>query len=177
MANSVSTSNVWPNYHSSNVNKAANRQPSDAMGKDQFLKILITQLTNQDPMQPMQDRDFIAQMAQFTSVEQLMNMSTELSMLRNNIGAASSIIGKHVQWFEYDERGEVVTMNGQVDAIVSKNGILFAKIGRDEVPIDYLISISETAPVPDDDVETEENENAGGENSENGTEENGIEGQ
>ncbi|MBE0343336.1 flagellar hook capping protein, partial [Paenibacillus sp. 28ISP30-2] len=78
--NNVSTSNVWPNYNVNNV-KTASAKDTKTMGKDQFLKILITQLQNQDPMQPLEDKEFIAQMAQFSSVEQLMNISTQLNPL------------------------------------------------------------------------------------------------
>ena len=42
---------------------------SDILGKDDFLKILMTQLQNQDPLNPMQDKDFIAQMATFSTLE------------------------------------------------------------------------------------------------------------
>ncbi|MEK3882141.1 flagellar hook capping FlgD N-terminal domain-containing protein [Paenibacillus sp. PL2-23] len=146
MADSVSTRNVWPNYDVSNVRTAAARSSSDTLGKDQFLTILVTQLRNQDPMQPLQDKEFIAQMAQFTSVEQLMNMSTELSLMRQNIGAASSMIGKFVEWNEYDETGAIATMSGQVDSILSKDGVLYAQIGAKEVALDYLVSISDTDP-------------------------------
>ncbi|MBH5316638.1 flagellar hook capping protein [Paenibacillus sp. GSMTC-2017] len=147
MAESVSTKTVWPHYDKKNVLAAASRQPSDALGKDQFLSILVTQLRNQDPMQPMQDKDFIAQMAQFTSVEQLMNMSTELSLMRQSIGSASSLIGKWIQWNEYDDKGAVTAHKGIADSIVSKDGLLFAKVGEKEIALDYVVSISETEPI------------------------------
>lgn len=163
MADSVSTRNVWPNYDKSNVQSAA-RKPTDTLGKDQFLHILVTQLRNQDPMQPMQDKEFIAQMAQFTSVEQLMNMSTELSLMRQNIGTASSLIGKWVEWNEYDDNGSIIAVNGKVDSILSKDGVLYAKIADKEIALDYLVSISENEPpaeeeeTPGEADETEETE-------------------
>ncbi|RCW50122.1 flagellar hook capping FlgD N-terminal domain-containing protein [Paenibacillus prosopidis] len=144
MADSISTRTVWPNYSTSNVQAAASKKSSDTLGKDQFLSILVTQLRNQDPMQPLQDKDFIAQMAQFTSVEQLMNMSTELTLMRQNIGSASSLIGKSIEWNEYDDAGEIVTKSGVVDSIISKDGVLYAAVGATEVALDYVTSISET---------------------------------
>lgn len=143
MANNISTRAVWPNYSTANVQAAASKK-TDTLGKDQFLSILVTQLRNQDPMQPMQDKDFIAQMAQFTSVEQLMNMATELSLLRQNIGSASSLIGKTIEWNQYDSSGNVVIEKGVVDSILSKEGILYASVGGAEVALDYVVSISET---------------------------------
>lgn len=153
MSDAISTRNVWPNYDKTNVQAASNRKPTDTLGKDQFLSILVTQLRNQDPMQPMQDRDFIAQMAQFTSVEQLMNMAGELTLMRQSIGTASSLIGKYIQWNEYDENGDIVPVTGKVDSILSKDGILYAKSGDKEVALDYVVAISETeidAETPED---------------------------
>ncbi|MEW5701271.1 MAG: flagellar hook capping FlgD N-terminal domain-containing protein [Candidatus Zixiibacteriota bacterium] len=49
-----------------------------AMGKDEFLRLFVTRLQNQDPLSPMQDEDFVAQMAQFSSLEQLYNMNENL---------------------------------------------------------------------------------------------------
>lgn len=154
MTDSVSTRVVWPNYSQTNVQAAANKKSTDTLGKDQFLSILVTQLRNQDPMQPLQDKDFIAQMAQFTSVEQLMNMSTELTLMRQNIGSASSLIGKTIEWNEYDDAGEVTTVEGIVDSIISKEGILYARVGGAEIALDYVTSISET----DSEIEEETEE-------------------
>lgn len=76
------------------------------MGKDEFLKLLVTQLGNQDPMNPMDGQQFAAQLAQFTSVEQLMNISSTLAensamngMLAQSInsGVAAGLIGKSVE--------------------------------------------------------------------------------
>ena len=49
---------------------------SGGLGKDEFMKILITQLTHQDPTEPMKDTEFIAQMAQFSTLEQITNMTS-----------------------------------------------------------------------------------------------------
>lgn len=68
------------------------------LGKDDFLKILITQLTHQDPTRPMEDKEFIAQMAQFSTLEQMNNVATNLEKLSQLIDAsrAASLLGKVV---------------------------------------------------------------------------------
>jgi flagellar basal-body rod modification protein FlgD len=57
---------------------AAQGTSRTTMGKDEFLRLFVTKLQNQDPMSPMQDEDFVAQMAQFSSLEQLYNMNQNL---------------------------------------------------------------------------------------------------
>lgn len=84
------------------------------LDKDDFLKILITQLQNQDPTKPMEDREFIAQMAQFSSLEQMNNMSrqfTELSSALKGSGAMN-LIGRDVRI----TRGDTL-VTGTVEAV------------------------------------------------------------
>ena len=86
-----------------------NRQTSQSLGKDDFLKLLITQLQNQDPTNPMEDTQFIAQMAQFSSLEQMTNMNESFSKMAAmlNSSNASATIGKTVEV----EVGDTVTLN------------------------------------------------------------------
>lgn len=80
-------------------NTVNGRQTSNQLGKDDFLKLLITQMQNQDPTEPMENTEFIAQMAQFSSLEQMTNMSTSFEKVANYISesSATSTLGKTVE--------------------------------------------------------------------------------
>ena len=93
------------------VNKKRDeRQTGDGvMGKDDFMKLLIAQLQNQDPTNPMKDNEFIAQMAQFSSLEQTMNLSKSFEKFaeaqnQSQLIQYNSFVGKDVKWHEMTER-------------------------------------------------------------------------
>ncbi|PKK84425.1 MAG: hypothetical protein CVT49_03630 [candidate division Zixibacteria bacterium HGW-Zixibacteria-1] len=77
-----------------------------ALGKDDFLQLLVAQLTHQDPLEPMDDTQFIAELAQFSSLEQLQNMNESinnslawdyLQMQTINNTMATSLIGRDIK--------------------------------------------------------------------------------
>jgi len=80
------------------------RKPQQNLGKEDFLKLLITQLSYQDPTAPMQDKEFIAQMAQFSSLEQMTNMAGDFAKLTAMVSGseASQSLGKNVEVMEGD---------------------------------------------------------------------------
>jgi len=85
---------------------------ANSLGMEDFLKILLTQLTYQDPLKPMDNQQFMAQMAQFTSLEQTQQLNTKIETLITNQAALQSIglIGKTV---------DVNTATGLVTGTVS----------------------------------------------------------
>ncbi len=90
------------------------RKPQQELGKDDFLKLLITQLSNQDPTEPMENTEFIAQMAQFSSLEQMTNMNQEFAKMNSMLVSSQAVntIGKTVDV----NLGDTVT-TGVVDAV------------------------------------------------------------
>lgn len=131
-----------------------------SLGKDDFLKILIAQLQNQDPLNPMEDREFIAQMASFSSLEQLINMTrmfeqfvttqTNTAIIQN-----SQMIGKQIKYMNYIELEdgdiEEIEKTGIVKAISFKGGnILFELDNGDKVKPEYIFEIREMSESPSD---------------------------
>jgi flagellar basal-body rod modification protein FlgD len=98
------------------LNEGRGAKANAALDKNDFLKILITQLSHQDPTQPMDDKAFVSQMAQFSSLEQMTNMSEGLTRVADLIARsqAVSMLGSAVEVGSGES-----TVSGIVDAVTS----------------------------------------------------------
>lgn len=109
---------------------------SQTLGKDDFMKILITQLTHQDPTEPMKDTEFIAQMAQFSTLEQITNMTQDFSKLAGILSSSQALglLGKSVELVDGENvvTGIVEEVSGREAPMVLVNGIYydFAKVEK-----------------------------------------------
>ena len=103
------------------------------LGKDDFMKLLIAQLQNQDPTNPMKDNEFIAQMAQFSALEQTMNLSKSFEKFaeaqnQSQLIQYNNFVGKTIRWHEItEETGEdgkpvVNEGTGRITSIKFVNG-------------------------------------------------------
>ena len=118
--------------------EGSNRNVGSTMGKSDFLMLLSAQLRYQDPLNPQNDGDFAAQLAQFSSLEQMQNMNETLSAMAGY--QAYSLIGKYVISTAYVD-GKLSEIPGIVDSIFTRDGITFAQIGEYIVPISTITDV------------------------------------
>ena len=95
------------------------------MGSNDFLKLLTTELRNQDPMQPMDDTQSIAQLAQFSALSATQELNTSFQNFQSNFGVmqASALIGKKVTVVSTDGTGNSSNITGTVGTIAVQNGV------------------------------------------------------
>ncbi len=122
------------------ANSKNDRTPSSNLGKDDFLQLLTTQLKNQDPMNPMEDMDFIGQMAEFSSLEQMLNLNTGVdkintALTNNTTTQAMMFLGTNVT-ANVDDSEEPIT--GTVSTIGFKDNQPYLKVGEYAVALDQV---------------------------------------
>jgi flagellar basal-body rod modification protein FlgD len=132
------------NFYGSAAGEAVNRTANSELDKEAFLRLLIAELTNQDPTQPMEDREFIAQMAQFSALEQMTNISKQLEGFSvNNQAQAVGYVGRMVVFETENAEGapqEVASMVLAVWFDPNEGTILETELGQ--VPMKKIIGVA-----------------------------------
>lgn len=97
---------------------------NSSLGKDAFLQLLVTQMKYQDPLNPNTDTQFVAQLAQFSQLEQLQNLNSTYTQSQ-----AFSMIGKYVIIETKDSNGNPIEVDGKVDFVTKYNNETFLSVG------------------------------------------------
>gem|GEM_PF-108540 len=117
----------------------ANQRNTGEMGKQDFLNLLVLQLRYQDPLNPVDDKEFIAQMAQFSALEQMQAMNASNTAMKG-----FSMIGKYVSAMVADSvTGQAQWVEGHVESVVMSGSKTFVVVGGREVPIDSVYNVSD----------------------------------
>lgn len=174
MANSLNTITVDGVTYNAAAYEAANpkeTKANDDLGKDAFLQLLVTQLKNQDPLDPQDNSSYIAELAQFSSLEQMTNVAKSLEDLGkvvDNIdtsvlvGQLSSMIGKQIDWVnkieEADAEGNPISREEKMTGIVTGVTILE---GNPSIVVEsngekYMVDIGDIGHVYDTPTVTEQ---------------------
>lgn len=120
------------------------RTPVQTLGQDDFLKLLVAQMSQQDPMNPMKDSEFIAQMAQFSALEQSKAMQQDMSSLR-----ASAMLGETVTVRVKDDYGqEIGTVTDVVSQVLIEKNVPKLFVDGRRFEMGDLISVQRASLLP-----------------------------
>lgn len=158
MADSVSSVDTNSSLYNSGVQRKANGQ----LDKNAFLYILTTELSNQDPMNTKDNTEYIAQLAQFSSLEQMQNLNASISKLltTDKIMNGAALIGKNVQ-FKVGDNDPVVE---KIKSVKSADGdIVLVSVNGKSYTFDQISQID----AEDNLIELQDNVNAGGVQNDN----------
>ena len=109
---------------------SSSTQATNGMGKDTFMKLLVAQMSNQNPMEPTDDKEMIAQMTQFSTLEQITNMATEStkSATASQMSQAVNLLGRTVTYLDTDGNKQT----GTVDQVSMVNGAPNLTVGGND---------------------------------------------
>lgn len=114
----------------------AKEKSGSELDKDAFLKLLVTQMQYQDPLNPGDSTEYMAQLAQYSSLEATMNISETLEK-----GNALNLVGEYVIMNTTDSKGELAQISGLVEYATVKNGEVLLSINDTYYPADALDSV------------------------------------
>ena len=136
----MTVNSTTPTTQTASTTAPKNASADAMLGKDDFLKLLVSQLQHQDPMNPVDDKDFMGQMAQFTSVEQLTNMATAIDRMSTASQSTQSIalIGKTVSWKKADD----TTGEGVATSVAfGGDGAITINVGDNQIAPNEIVGV------------------------------------
>ena len=117
-------------------NLSQDTKGTSTMGKDQFLQILVAEMQYQDPLEPTTNTEWVSQMATFSQIEELQNMSDAMTK-----GQAQNLVGKYVIMAPTDNNGETKYYSGKVETVEIREDGTYLSINGYLYNIDDLYSV------------------------------------
>ena len=123
-------------------NDTATRNIDPELGREAFLQLLVLELQNQDPLEPLGNQDMLAQLAQFSALEQMQNLNDEFAMFSGNIDqlnfiAASGLVGQEIA--AVDITGQPVS--GVVSSVHQEDSMIYLTVGDHMVAMAGVVAI------------------------------------
>lgn len=119
--------------------QAAERNAKSVLDKDAFMQLLVEQMANQDPLSPTSDTDFIAQLAQFSMLEQIQSLNDTMTQSQ-----AYSMVGKNVTIGVVDSENNAVFIDGVVERVLRSGGIDYVVVNGTMYPAANVLSVNHT---------------------------------
>lgn len=114
------------------IPKTSNSQ----LDKDAFLQLLVAQMKYQDPLQPTSNTEYISQLATFSQLEEMQNMTGSMDLMR-----ASALVGEYVYMSVPGESGKTMTVGGYVDSVMYEAGKAYLSIDGELYSAEYLDTV------------------------------------
>jgi len=111
---------------------------SGAFAQDQFLQLLVAQLQNQDPLNPVSDREFITQLSQLSQLQSLQSLDANFAQVLRlqQLTSGTNLVGKTVSYIDADGAKK----SGVVSAVAVNDGNFELTVGSDTVALDSVTS-------------------------------------
>jgi flagellar basal-body rod modification protein FlgD len=137
----VSTTNAVSTDLFSTDTSTTARVPTETLGQDDFLQLLILQLSNQDPLDPMKDTEYIAQLAQFSTLQATTAMQQKIAEMssQQQFLQANALIGREV--ILQDDQGAAIS--GAVSAVLVDSGTSKIVVNGQAYDLSQLLFVSE----------------------------------
>ena len=130
---------VITNQQTKSTDKSTqSKTDNNSLDKDAFLQLLVTQMKYQDPLEPTSNTEYISQLASFSELEEMQNLSGTMEMQRG-----SSLVGQYVFMKSTDSQGNTTYPEGQVDYVVYQNGKAYLSINETLYSLDDLDTVAD----------------------------------
>lgn len=143
---------------------AVTNASTDSLGKDSFMTLLVEQLKNQDPLKPTANEQFVAELANFSTLEEMEELNENIlgmvvlqqsNALLSQLTESSALIGQQVKFFDF---GTQSVLEGEVESVKIEDGLALLRVNGQDVPLANVTQVLGESDGEGDDADTADDE-------------------